>query len=188
MDEFTVISVRTTVLEALKAIDVGEREWDDLILKALAMLVHRIDHEPPRLGGGRIELVEFSDFECYYCKEMVPVVKQILGEFNGEVELVFRHYPRTLKHPNAVLAHAASVLMQNLGKFWDYHDRIFERLEKLGKEAVYEVAKELGVEKGRLRGYLGSNEPYLAILKDKLEGMRMGVRRVPTLFINGTKV
>lgn len=77
-------------------------------------------------ANAKIQLVEFSDFECPYCQSAYPTVKQILNEYKGQVKFYYVHYPLTQIHPNAQKSAEASLCAADQGKFWEYHDKLFE--------------------------------------------------------------
>ena len=75
--------------------------------------------------NGKILLVEYSDFECPYCARVIPTVEQILEAYPNEIKLVFKQYPLPI-HADAQKAAEASLCAQAQGKFWEYHDKLFE--------------------------------------------------------------
>ena len=81
--------------------------------------------------NAKIQLVEFSDFECSFCVRAYPTVKQILKDYIGQVRFYFKHLPLPF-HPNAQKAAEASLCAADQGKFWEWHDKIFE-LEAKGQ-------------------------------------------------------
>ncbi len=74
----------------------------------------------------KVQIVEFSDFECPYCVRAYPTVKQILSEYKDQVRFYYMHYPLSQIHPNAQKAAEASLCAADQGKFWEYHDKLFE--------------------------------------------------------------
>lgn len=77
-------------------------------------------------AGAKVQIVEFSDFECPYCVRAYPTVKQIMKDYEGKVQVYFKHFPLTQIHPNAQKAAEASLCAADQGKFWEYHDKLFE--------------------------------------------------------------
>ncbi len=85
----------------------------------------------PVLGNddAKITIIEFSDFQCPFCKQFyTDTLPQLKSEYldTGKAQLTFRHYPLTSIHPNAETAHRASECANEQGKFWEYHDLLFE--------------------------------------------------------------
>lgn len=73
----------------------------------------------------KIQIVEFSDFECPFCIRAFPTVKQILKEYKGQVSVNYMQFPLTQIHPHAQKAAEASLCAADQGKFWEYHDKLF---------------------------------------------------------------
>ncbi|MDO9028135.1 MAG: thioredoxin domain-containing protein [Candidatus Roizmanbacteria bacterium] len=82
--------------------------------------------------NGKVTIVEFSDFECAFCIRAYPTVKQILSEYKNDVKLYFKQFPLINIHQNAQKAAEASLCAADQGKFWEWHDKIFE-LEAKGQ-------------------------------------------------------
>lgn len=82
----------------------------------------------PSIGpeNAEITLIEYSDFECPYCIRAYPTVKQILSEYQGKIRFAYKHYPLSTIHPNAQKAAEASACAADQGKFWEYHDKLFD--------------------------------------------------------------
>ncbi|KKP62812.1 MAG: DSBA-like protein thioredoxin domain-containing protein [Candidatus Levybacteria bacterium GW2011_GWA2_37_36] len=76
--------------------------------------------------NGKVTIVEFSDFECPYCIRAYPTVKQILNEYKNDVTLYFKNFPLVQIHPNAAKTAEASLCAADQGKFWEFHDKVFE--------------------------------------------------------------
>jgi protein-disulfide isomerase len=77
--------------------------------------------------NAKVTIVEFSDFECPYCVRVYPTVKQILSEYKNDVRLFYKQFPLPPSmHPNAEKAAEASLCALDQGKFWEWHNKIFE--------------------------------------------------------------
>ncbi len=76
--------------------------------------------------NGKVTIVEFSDFECPYCIRAYPTVNQILSEYKNDVSLYYKHFPLVQIHPNAQKTAEASLCAGDQGKFWEFHDKVFE--------------------------------------------------------------
>lgn len=76
--------------------------------------------------NAKVTIVEFSDFECPFCIRAYPTVKQILSEYKNDVKFYYKQYPLTQIHPNAQKTAEASLCANDQGKFWKFHDKIFE--------------------------------------------------------------
>jgi protein-disulfide isomerase len=82
----------------------------------------------PAIGpeNAKVTIVEFSDFECPYCAQVYPTVKQILSTYGNDVRLIYKQFPLNSIHPNAQKAAEASLCAHEQGKFFEYHDKLFE--------------------------------------------------------------
>lgn len=137
----------------------------------------------------KVTLVEYSDFECPYCKSFHPTTQEVLKTYGDKIRLVYRHFPLSF-HANAQKQAEASECIAELGgqdAFWRYVDTLFERttsngtgfaLEKLGP-----LAQELGINQTEFQTCLDSNK-YEQLVKDQIaEGTLGGVSGTPSTFI-----
>ena len=89
-----------------------------------------------------VTIVEFSDFQCPFCRGVVPTLKQLAARYPDRVRLVFRDFPIPSLHPDAPLAHEAARCAGEQGQFWPYHDLLFERTN-LNAAALKQYAADL---------------------------------------------
>jgi protein-disulfide isomerase len=152
--------------------------------------------EPPRLAvkaadgpaqgpaNAPIELIEFSDFQCPYCQRAHPTIKQVLEAYGNRVRLVYRNYPLP-NHPNARPAAEAAQCANEQGKFWPYHDRLFDNPSKLGEAELKQGAAELGLDAARFNACVDSHKYKGIVDADIKAGNEAGVSGTPAFFING---
>jgi len=76
--------------------------------------------------NGKVTIVEFSDFQCPFCIRAYPTVRQILSEYKNDVKLYYKQFPLVQIHPNAQKAAEASLCAADQGKFWEWHNKIFD--------------------------------------------------------------
>lgn len=129
----------------------------------------------------KVTIVEFSDFQCPACRQAQPAIKQILEEFPGQVRLVYRHFPLTQIHKQAMAAAELAEAAYAQGKFWETHDVLFERQEEwsVDKDKLTAYAQELGIEaEGKYQDKIEA---------DVRDGQRLGINATPTFFVNGRK-
>jgi hypothetical protein len=132
----------------------------------------------------KVNIVEFSDFECPYCGAAHPALTALLGEFPGQVNLMFKNFPLE-GHKNSVPAARASVAAQFQGKFWEMADKLFEHQRELSPEKIRELAASIGLEMARFDADMASAAVQQRIDNDKKEGTGLGIQGTPTLFVNG---
>ena len=132
-----------------------------------------------------VTIVEFSDFQCPFCRQVVPTLKQLAARYPGRVRLVFRDFPIASLHPDAPLAHEAARCAGELGQFWPYHDLLFERTD-VTAAALKQYAAELKLDAPKFAACLDGGRQRAAVNADIEEGARLGVSGTPTFFINGT--
>ncbi len=137
-------------------------------------------------GGenAKVTVVEFSDFQCPACGAMYPVLKRIESEYGGKIKFVYRHFPLPI-HPFAQKAAEASECAALQGKFWEYHDKLFENQQSLEVADLKQYAVDLGLELGQFNQCLDSGEMNLKVSKDGADAQSLGSTGTPTFFING---
>jgi protein-disulfide isomerase len=133
--------------------------------------------------GAPITIVEFSDFQCPYCKQATQVVEQVLKEYKSEVKIIFKHMPLP-NHPLAFKAAEAAVCAAEQGRFWPYHDRLFGSTD-LSAEGLKKTAVELGLDAGRFNACVGSEAARAVVLSNLQEARRLGIQGTPTFIVNG---
>jgi protein-disulfide isomerase len=135
-----------------------------------------------------VTIVEFSDFQCPYCKTATATLKQVLDKYPEQVRLIFRDYPLVSIHPAAPKAHEAARCAGDQGKFWEYHDLLFERAPRLSPQELKQYAQDLKLDL-RVFGQCLDSAKYVAeVDKDTQEGMRLGLTGTPSFFINGRQL
>jgi protein-disulfide isomerase len=134
-----------------------------------------------------IELVEFSDFQCPYCHRATPTVNQVLSTYGDKIHFVYRHYPLP-NHPNARPAAEAAACAGDQGKFWPYHDKLFEDPSKLGQSDLKRNAATLGLDTAKFDSCLDSRKQKDVVDADLLAGQEAGVDGTPAFFINGRMI
>ncbi|HLK47289.1 MAG TPA: thioredoxin domain-containing protein [Bryobacteraceae bacterium] len=148
----------------------------------------------PSMGtpGAPVVIVEFSDFQCPYCKEEAKALRaNLLATYPKEVRLYFKDLPLAQIHPWAMPAAIAGrcIFRQNPGAFWDYHDWIYEAqtdvtAENL-KSKVLEYVKGKQIDPLQLEHCMDGKEMQAEIDKSIAEAKALGVGGTPTLFVNG---
>lgn len=135
-----------------------------------------------------VVIVEFSDFQCPFCRQAVPVVKEILKDYGDRVLFVYRDFPLESIHPQAVLAALAGECAHEQGGFWPMHDKIFENQEEISEANLKTYAVQIGLNSIQFGTCLQSAKYLAEVEQDLQDGIEAGVRATPTFFINGLKV
>jgi protein-disulfide isomerase len=132
-----------------------------------------------------VTVVEFSDFECPFCKQTHPTLKQLLERYPGKVRLVYRDFPLDSIHPQARRAAEAARCAQDQGKFWEYHDVLFTQSPQLAPEDLRRYAGQVGVDVTKFDSCLAAGIQKAAVQRDLDEGIRLGITGTPAFFVNG---
>jgi protein-disulfide isomerase len=163
---------------------------DNKVVVLLSPPKVQVAHDPKRLRGNPkapVMIVEFSDYQCPYCHQVEPTVKDLLTKYGDKVSLSYRDFPLSAIHPNAMSAAEASRCAEEQGKFWEYHDQLFAS-SSLEKNSLIEYARNLKLDDKQFESCLTSEKYKADIDKDQLEGRNAGVNGTPGFFINGVFV
>ena len=133
-----------------------------------------------------VTLVEYGDFECPYCGQAEPFVRELLAG-DGDLRYVWRHLPLPDVHPHAELAAEASEAAAAQGAFWEYRALLFERQDALGGKQLVAHAEELGIDAERFRRELREGEHAGRVARDVESADLSGVAGTPTFFVNGAR-
>ncbi|GGV40335.1 Na(+)/H(+) antiporter NhaA 2 [Kitasatospora herbaricolor] len=133
-----------------------------------------------------VTVVEYGDFECPYCGQAEPVVRDLLADF-GDVRYVWRHLPLTDVHPHAQLAAVAAEAAAEQGAFWAVRDLLLERQDALKPRDLLRYADELGLDVERFREALRADRGAERVARDVESADLSGVSGTPTFFINGRR-
>jgi len=136
--------------------------------------------------GAPVTLVEYGDFECPYCGQAEPVLRELLRDF-GDVRYVWRHLPLSDVHPHAELAAEAAEAAAAQDAFWEMHDRLLEHQDALTPPDLIGYASELGLDADRFTEDLEKHAGAARVAED-VDGADLGnVSGTPTFFINGRR-
>ncbi len=144
----------------------------------------------PSLGpaDAPITLVEFADFQGPYCRQWEQQTYQPLVQaYPGKIRIVYRDFPLTSIHPNAMPAAEAAQCANEQGQFWPYHDKLFGG-ENLGDQVYQQYAQDLGLDMTKFNECLTSHKYASAIQTDMDFATNLGVNSTPTFFVNGLAI
>ena len=163
---------------------------DNKVVVLLAPPRVQVASDPKRLRGNPkapVTIVEFSDYQCPYCHQIEPTVKDLMAKYGDKVSLSYRDFPLSAIHPNAMIAAEASRCAEEQGKFWEYHDQLFTA-SNLEKNSLIEYAKNLKLDDKQFESCLTTEKYKAEIDKDQQDGRSAGVNGTPGFFINGVSV
>jgi len=146
--------------------------------------------DDPSLGkeDAPVTIVEFSDFQCPFCgrfeKDTFGKIKEEYID-TGKVKLVFRDFPLTSIHPYAQKAAEASECADEQGKFWKYHDKLFENQEALTVDDLKKYADDLNLNNDKFEKCLDNGDMEKEVQNDIDDGTKYSVTGTPAFFING---
>ena len=144
--------------------------------------------DPGRVRGNPkapVLIVEFSDFQCPFCKQLQPTLKNLLAKYDGKIALAFRDFPLRENHPGAQIGAESARCAGEQGKFWEFHDLLFENTDKLTRDGVMDLVQRLRVDEQRFEACIASGKYKPQIEQDLQDGIRAGVVGTPGIFING---
>jgi protein-disulfide isomerase len=180
------------ILKTLQKYAIEQQKKEDIV-KAKALEVAKQDlkaslNNSPSMGAKdrKIVLVEFSDFQCPYCSSTSITIKQFMAKHKDTVTFVYKHYPLTQIHPEALPAARAAWAANKQGKFWEYHDALFAKQNELGEALYIKIATNLKLNLKQFNIDRQQADP--AIATDFSLGERVGVEGTPTLLLNGEVV
>ena len=133
-----------------------------------------------------VTIVEYGDFECPYCGQAEPVVRELLAG-HGDVRYVWRHLPLTDVHPHAQLAAEAAEAAADQGAFWPMHDLLLNHQDALLLPDLLRYAAEAGLDADRFGDYLTRRAGAPRVAEDVDSADLSGVSGTPTFFINGRR-
>ena len=191
-----VKSIATSYLQQQHLDDARARFVGELRESAHATIRLEVPRQPvvvaaldPARGpaSAPIQLVEFSDFECPYCRQLEPVLKRLLDKYGDRIRLVWKDFPLPI-HNQARGAAEAARCAGDQGRFWEYHDLLFANQQSLTPNDLKRHAGTVKLDLDRFAACLEGGMYRAAIAADLEEGTRQGIEATPTVFINGRPV
>lgn len=132
-------------------------------------------------SGAPLTIIEFSDFECPFCKQFHPTMARIVEAYAGKVRWAYRHFPLS-QHKHAFEAAVASECAGSLGgneSFWKFTEALFNNQDKLGQDLYAALAKDMNIDPAGFASCLGSEEARLAVQEDLTEVTKAGANGTP---------
>jgi protein-disulfide isomerase len=147
--------------------------------------------DDPSIGpeNAAITIVEFSDYECPYCRQwQSEVFTKLMEAYPQQVRLVYRDFPLSSIHANAAPAAEAANCANEQGKFWPFHNKLFSMELGLSEQAYQEYATSLGLNVQSFLECMKSDRYQAEVQADYQFAADLGVRSTPTFFVNGIAV
>ena len=157
--------------------------------ESIVDLAAPVDPERDHIRGSHealVTVVEYGDFECPYCGQAEPVVRQLLADC-GDLRYVWRHLPLTDVHPHAQLAAEATQAAAQQGAFWELHDMLLDHQGALGAADLLHYAQQLGLDTARFQRDLRAHAGAARVAEDVDSADLSGVAGTPTFFVNGRR-
>ena len=183
--------IRRNPAVLIEALNAFERQQQEAKLREQSENLRRLYPHPndliansPRRGDGKLLLLMFSDFQCPYCAQAHDVLRDFLKRRGQDVSFVYKHFPLSQIHPQALPAARAAWAAGRQGQFWAYHDALFANQERLGEPLYGEIATALKLDRARFEEERNSPASLQAIQRDLDQAERLGLSGTPTLILN----
>ena len=173
------LAARQQYLDGLRA-KVATR----IMLDPPRQVIAKADRPSKGPDNAPIEMIEFSDFQCPFCRNAFPTVHQVLKAYGDRIHFIYRHFPLA-SHPRALPAAEASQCAAEQGKFWQFYDKLFGDQSQFGDEDFKQDAAQLGLDAAQFNACVDSHKYRAEIDIDIRAGNEAGVSGTPAFFING---
>lgn len=134
-----------------------------------------------------VTLVQYGDYECPYCGEAYPVIKDVQARMGERLRFVFRNFPISTSHPHAEQAAEAAEAAATQARFWEMHDLLYENQRRLRDADLHAYAERLALHVGRFDKEMAEHVHAARVHEDFMSGVRSGVNGTPTFYINGVR-
>jgi protein-disulfide isomerase len=143
--------------------------------------------------NAKITLIEYADFQCPACAAMHSTIKQLEGNFKDNLRLIYRFFPLTDAHQNAMISAQAAYAASLQGKFWEMHDIIYENQDSWSdstqpKTIFTDYAKKIGLNLNKFNSDIDSDSTKKFVSDEQNKGLDLGISGTPTLFLNGKQI
>ena len=132
-----------------------------------------------------VTIVMFSDFQCPFCSQSVPVVDDVLKAYPKDVNFIMKQFPLRQIHPNADPAARAAIAAGKQGKFWEMHDELYKNNKNLSPETIKGLAEKIGLDMKKFEADQNSDEVKKQVDEELALGAKVDVRGTPSFFVGG---
>ncbi len=194
LEETVLEIIRQNPEVLIESVQAYQKQQQERQQKALQSFAEELKTNPKTIiadsptTGSRSQktiLLEFSDFQCPYCQKAYETVEEFIAKHQDEVTLVYKHFPLSSIHPQALAAAKASWAAQQQGKFWPYYSALFEEQEDLGDELYVEIAENLDLDLEQFERDRNSRNADVAIAEDMELAVKIGIPGTPLFVLNG---
>jgi protein-disulfide isomerase len=150
-----------------------------------------INEDDPILGpqDAPITIIEFADFQCPFCqRHFLETYPLLIENYGDQIRFVYKDFPLTSIHPEAMPSSLAAKCAQEQDKFWEYHDLLYSGRLELSGETYLAYAEELELDTTAFQACYDDARYTEAVQADYNFGSQLGVGSTPTFFINGIAV
>lgn len=143
----------------------------------------------PSMGNPNapITIVEFSDFQCPFCKRGATIIDEVVKKNGDKVRLVFKNFPLN-SHPEAKPAAIAAIAAGKQGKFWEMYNKLFDNQESLASDAYPKFANEIGIDVTKFQADFADASTAKQVEADYEQAISLKLQGTPGFFINGVFV
>lgn len=144
----------------------------------------------PSIGpkDAQITIVEFGDYQCEACRDMSPILKEILDSYRKEVRLVWKDLPNRELHSHALNAALAARCAGEQGAYWQYHDTVFANQGSISDLMLQEAAAAINLDTGKFGACLNGRDGLPIVERDIEEAIRLSVDATPYFFVGDRRV
>jgi protein-disulfide isomerase len=135
-----------------------------------------------------VTIVEFSDYQCPFCAQADALIEEVLADYPNDVRFVYKQFPLTTIHPNAMPASKAALAAGKQGKYWEMHKVLFQNSRALGPEQLKQYAQQVGLDVAKWEADMNSPEIAEQVNAEMREAQAAEVRGTPSIFVNGKRL
>lgn len=167
----------------------GQKQSVETQDEAVSFVQTVIDNAPTQ-GSSKIGvvLIEYGDFQCPFCKDVSPIIDEIMNEYPGLIQRFWIHTPNNAQHPEALNAAVASQCANEQDKFWEYHDQLFEQQENLSPTLYLQISQNLKLNEDLFKKCLVNPETSDLVRAHNQLASRSNVDATPHVALNDVAI